>query len=110
RTNRSASWINTSKGVTHVIGPRASSSPTLRPRSNQSPSRPCYGPLEASNQDEDASMTEAQRLAAIGRLLGEPSRAAMLMTLMDGRAFTAAELARAAGVTPQTASAHLAQL
>lgn len=55
-------------------------------------------------------MTEAQRLAAIGRLLGEPSRAAMLMTLMDGRAFTAAELARAAGVTPQTASAHLAQL
>ncbi len=34
----------------------------------------------------------------------------MLSVLMDGRALTAAELARAAGVTPQTASGHLAQL
>jgi len=34
----------------------------------------------------------------------------MLMALMDGRALTAGELARAAGVTPQTASSHLAKL
>jgi DNA-binding transcriptional ArsR family regulator len=34
----------------------------------------------------------------------------MLMALMDGRALTASELARAAGVTPQTASGHLGRL
>jgi predicted transcriptional regulator len=34
----------------------------------------------------------------------------MLAALMDGRALTAAELAGAAGITPQTASAHLARL
>src|SRR5258707_12923615 len=34
----------------------------------------------------------------------------MLMALMDGRALTASELARAAGITPQTASGHLARL
>jgi len=32
------------------------------------------------------------------------------MALMDGRALTAAELARAGGITPQTASGHLARL
>jgi hypothetical protein len=31
----------------------------------------------------------------------------MLQALMDGRALTASELARAAGITPQTASGHL---
>src|SRR3546814_5851519 len=34
----------------------------------------------------------------------------MLRALMDGRALTATELARVAGITPQTASGHLAQL
>jgi len=34
----------------------------------------------------------------------------MLAALMDGRALTAGELARVAGVTPQTASGHLARL
>ncbi len=34
----------------------------------------------------------------------------MLTALMDGRALTATELARAAGITPQTASGHLARL
>src|SRR5262249_54395082 len=43
-------------------------------------------------------------------LVGEPARAAMLGVLLDGRALTAAELANAAGVTPQTASSHLARL
>jgi DNA-binding CsgD family transcriptional regulator len=31
----------------------------------------------------------------------------MLQALMDGRALTASELARVAGITPQTASGHL---
>jgi hypothetical protein len=34
----------------------------------------------------------------------------MLKSLMSGRAFTASELAHVAGVTPQTASSHLAKL
>lgn len=50
------------------------------------------------------------RIAEIGLLVGEPARAAMLLALMDGRALTAGELAHAAGVTPQSASAHLARL
>lgn len=49
-------------------------------------------------------------LAAVGALLGDPSRAAMLDALMGGRALTAGELARLAGIRPPTASAHLSRL
>jgi len=49
-------------------------------------------------------------LAEIAALVGDPSRAVMLMALMDGRALTAGELARAAGVTAQTASGHLGRM
>lgn len=34
----------------------------------------------------------------------------MLTALMSGRALTASELAQEAGITPQTASSHLAKL
>jgi DNA-binding transcriptional ArsR family regulator len=50
------------------------------------------------------------KFAQVASLVGDPARAAMLHELMDGRALTASELARGAGVTPQTASGHLAQL
>jgi DNA-binding transcriptional ArsR family regulator len=49
-------------------------------------------------------------IAAVGALIGHPSRAAMLDALMTGRALTATELARAAGVSAATASEHLARL
>ncbi len=49
-------------------------------------------------------------IAAVAALVGEPARARMLTALMDGRARTAKELAYGAGVTPQTASSHLAKL
>ena len=55
-------------------------------------------------------MTTVASLAAIAALIGEPARAAILLTLMDGRALTAGELARAAGVTPPTASGHLGSM
>ena len=55
-------------------------------------------------------MTTPNELARIGTLIGDPTRAAMLTALMDGRAFTASELAQCANVTPQTASSHLAML
>jgi DNA-binding transcriptional ArsR family regulator len=49
-------------------------------------------------------------IALIGSLVGDPARANMLTALMDGRALTAGELAREAGIAPQTASSHLAKL
>jgi DNA-binding transcriptional ArsR family regulator len=49
-------------------------------------------------------------IAEIAALVGDPARATMVSTLLDGRALTASELARAARVTPQTASTHLAKL
>jgi DNA-binding transcriptional ArsR family regulator len=55
-------------------------------------------------------MVSTNRMAEVAAVVGEPARAAMLTVLMDGRAWTASELAGVAGVTPQTASAHLARL
>jgi DNA-binding transcriptional ArsR family regulator len=55
-------------------------------------------------------MTEGPYIAEVAALVGDPARANMLTALMDGRAWTAGELAYAARVTPQTASAHLAKL
>ncbi|QYU67965.1 ArsR family transcriptional regulator [Leptolyngbya sp. 15MV] len=55
-------------------------------------------------------MKEGPPIASVAALLGDPARANMLTALMDGRALTATELALAAGVTPQTASGHLARL
>jgi DNA-binding transcriptional ArsR family regulator len=49
-------------------------------------------------------------IALIASLVGDPARANMLTALMSGRALTASELAHEAGVTPQTASSHLAKL
>ncbi len=55
-------------------------------------------------------MPSPNALAEIGALIGDPGRANMLDALLDGRALTARELAECAGVAPQTASGHLAQL
>lgn len=55
-------------------------------------------------------MTTIASIATLAALVGEPTRAAMLLALMDGRALSAGELARAAGITPPTASGHLARL
>lgn len=55
-------------------------------------------------------MSIALDMAEIAALVGDATRANILATLLDGRASTALELALAARVTPQTASAHLAKL
>jgi DNA-binding transcriptional ArsR family regulator len=49
-------------------------------------------------------------LAVIGRLLGEPARAQVLLALVDGRALPASMLAMEAGVAASTISAHLHRL
>jgi DNA-binding transcriptional ArsR family regulator len=55
-------------------------------------------------------MANLSTFAEVAALTGDPARAGMLHALMDGRALTASELARVAGVTPQTASGHLARM
>lgn len=55
-------------------------------------------------------MTSQSLFAEVAALPGDPARASMLHALMDGRALTATELARAAGITPQSASSHLARM
>ena len=48
--------------------------------------------------------------AGAAKLIGEPTRAQMLIALLAGRAMTATELAHGANVSPQTASSHLSQM
>ncbi|MEM7547556.1 MAG: winged helix-turn-helix domain-containing protein [Pseudomonadota bacterium] len=55
-------------------------------------------------------MREGPDIARIAALIGDPARANMLTALMTGKALTVSELAAEAGVTLQTASAHLAKL
>lgn len=55
-------------------------------------------------------MKEGPDIARIAALIGDPARANILSALMSGKALTATELASEAGVTVQTASAHLAKL
>src|ERR1700693_5112735 len=51
-----------------------------------------------------------QHLSLTANLLGDPGRAAIVLSLMDGLALPAGELASIANVAPQTASGHLARL
>ena len=55
-------------------------------------------------------MKEGPDIAFLGAMIGDPARASMLNALLSGKALTASELATEAGVTPQTASSHLAKL
>src|SRR5689334_8701198 len=55
-------------------------------------------------------MASIAAFAETAALVGDPARANMLSALLDGRALTAGELARVAGIAPQTASGHLARL
>ena len=55
-------------------------------------------------------MITGPMIAEIAALVGDPARASMLAALLDGGALTASALAGAAGITPQTASAHLAKM
>jgi DNA-binding transcriptional ArsR family regulator len=55
-------------------------------------------------------MKEGPDIAILGSLIGDPARANMLTALLSGKALTASELAGEAGITPQTASTHLAKM
>lgn len=53
---------------------------------------------------------QAPRLARLAGLIADETRAACLLALLDGRAWTAGELARHAGVAASTLSEHLGKL
>ncbi|UYQ61282.1 ArsR/SmtB family transcription factor [Streptomyces peucetius] len=55
-------------------------------------------------------MTSSRDLAAFAALLADETRAGFALALLDGRAWTAGELARYAGVAASTASEHLGRL
>lgn len=55
-------------------------------------------------------MEYAPGISQIATLLADPKRSAMLWALIDGGTRGAEELARLVGVTPSSASAHLARL
>ena len=55
-------------------------------------------------------MKDGPDIARLAALIGDPARANMLTALMSGKALTVSELATEAGVTLQTASAHIAKL
>lgn len=55
-------------------------------------------------------MSFANDIANVAGLIGDRTRAAILVALMEGRALTAGELALRANISPQTASNHLKKL
>jgi DNA-binding transcriptional ArsR family regulator len=56
------------------------------------------------------TISQGRDLAALAGLLADDTRATFCMALLDGRAWTAGELARHAGVAASTASEHLTRL
>ena len=57
-----------------------------------------------------AGMNTTYPIASVAELIGERGRAAILITLLDGRAQTAGALAFVAEISAQSASAHLSKL
>jgi DNA-binding transcriptional ArsR family regulator len=55
-------------------------------------------------------MKPTPNIVEVAALIGDPSRAAMLMCLLGGKALPASDLARAASIKPQTASSHLGKM
>jgi DNA-binding transcriptional ArsR family regulator len=62
------------------------------------------------HQSMDAEPSAEESVSRIAAAIGEPARARMLYSLLDGHARTSTELALVAEVSPSTASVHLAQL
>ncbi|GAA4924816.1 ArsR/SmtB family transcription factor [Streptomyces coeruleoprunus] len=60
--------------------------------------------------DDARLYADGPDLASLAALLADRTRAAFCLALLDGRAWTAADLARHAGVAPSTATSHLHRL
>jgi DNA-binding transcriptional ArsR family regulator len=60
--------------------------------------------------DSPGVHAEEPDIASLAALLADRTRAAFCLALLDGRAWTATQLARLAGVAPSTATGHLNRL
>jgi len=60
--------------------------------------------------DAEPQVSQERALAGLAFAMSDVSRVKILCALMDGRAWTATELAVAADIAPSTASAHLSKL
>jgi DNA-binding transcriptional ArsR family regulator len=66
--------------------------------------------VNGSSQIELSMQHMENDITHIASMIGEPVRAKILWTLMDGRAYTARELAIGVETTPQNLSMHLSKL
>jgi hypothetical protein len=75
----------------------------------------CYGNVrsigtrkgvDCGSLNKEGTMTSQSAFAEVAALAGDPARAGMLHALMDGRALTASELARVAGITSRRRAAR----
>jgi DNA-binding transcriptional ArsR family regulator len=66
--------------------------------------------MSAGNEAQAIPAGYAADIAPVAALLADPARASMLGALLGGHPLAAGELSQLAGVTPATASAHLARL
>ncbi len=66
--------------------------------------------MPATSRQPPAPEAHDVDIVPVAALLADGTRAAMLTALLDDRPLAAGELARVAGVSPATASAHLARL
>jgi DNA-binding transcriptional ArsR family regulator len=62
------------------------------------------------DQSMDVEFSAEEAVSRIAAAIGEPARARILYSLLDGHARTSTELALVAEVSPSTASVHLAHL
>lgn len=67
-------------------------------------------PRNSPINERNLNRGKASQFSAMASLIGEPARAVMLWKLLDGKAFTATELAITADISAQSASMHLAKL
>lgn len=65
--------------------------------------------MEAGCYGAGHTMASISSIAQTATLIGDLTRASMFVALKDGRALTASELVRIAGIAPQTATGHLSQ-
>lgn len=84
--------------------------PVARPRCGAAGGTVRPGCGAAGDNGSVPPTTQSHALADLARLLADPTRAAFCLALLDGRAWTATELARHAGVAPSTTSQHLDRL
>ncbi|ADO47855.1 ArsR/SmtB family transcription factor [[Enterobacter] lignolyticus] len=66
--------------------------------------------MHKHSDDVESQVSQERALAGLAFAMSDVSRMKMLCALMDGRAWTATELAVAADIAPSTASAHLCKL